>query len=117
MNIPLKYAAIGLLFLSASALFGHPPDSLQLGLDSTGTLFSVKVFHPVKNPSHHFIITIDVKVNNALSVEQTFGGQLDQEIQEGIYKLINLKAGDKIEVTAVCSITGNKKAVYSVPQK
>jgi len=113
----IKLAVVGLFFLSASALFGHPPDSLQLNLDSTGTMLSVKVFHPVKNPANHFIVTIEVNVNGAQAVMQTYNGQFDKYVQEAVYKLINLKSLDQIEVTGVCSISGKKKAVLIVPEK
>ena len=112
-----KITAMTLFFLSAAALYGHPPDSLQLGLDSAGTVFSVKVFHPVKNPANHFIINIAVKVNGTEAVLQTYRGQFDKMVQEAVYMLINLKPLDKIEVTGVCSITGKKTAVFTAPEK
>ena len=116
MKTIARLAIFVLFSLSASALYGHPADSLHVKMDSAGTILSVVVFHPVKNPANHFIVTIEVKVNGVQAVLQTYNGQIDKVVQEGVYKLINLKPLDKIEVTSVCSITGKKKAVYDVPE-
>jgi hypothetical protein len=109
--------AVGLGLILSPFLAAHPPDSLRLELDSTGTLLTAKVFHHVKSSARHFIINIEVKVNGQESIRQTYAGQLTDDLQEGIYKLIQLKPEDKIEVTGVCSITGKKTAVLTVPKK
>jgi hypothetical protein len=108
--------AIGLGLIASPFLAAHPADSLQMKMDSTGTILSVIVFHPVKNPANHFIVTIEVKVNGIQNVLQTYRGQYDKAVQEAVYKLISLKPLDKVEVTAVCSIAGKAKAVYNVPE-
>jgi desulfoferrodoxin (superoxide reductase-like protein) len=111
-----KLTMVGLFFLSASVLFGTPPDSLQLNLDSSGTMLSVKVFHPTRNTANHFIKTIDVTLNGNQIIQQNYDCQFNQEVQEAVYKLINLKAGDKIEVTGTCNIYGKKTGLYTVPK-
>lgn len=108
---------VGFFFFFATALFGSPPDSLQINLDTTGTVLSVKVFHPVKNTANHFIKTIDVALNGNQIIQQDYDGQFDKEVQEAIYKLIDLKAGDKIEVTGICNIFGKKSGLYKVSKK
>jgi hypothetical protein len=109
--------AAGLLLAAVSILSAHPPDSLLLELDSAATALRVKAFHPVKNPANHFVVTIEVKVNGAQTVIQTYRVQGDRDRQPAVYELVGLEPGDKIEVTAVCNKSGKRKAGLTVPVK
>ena len=102
--------------LTASA---HPADSIKLDLDSAGTILSIKVFHSSRDPGKHFIYKITITLNKEPIIQQTFKRQLDNAVQEAIYRIVDLKRKDKIEVTAVCNVAGKKSEVliYDLPKE
>ncbi len=89
-----------------SQTIAHPADSIQIDFDSTYNL-KVKIHHPVKKfPSDHYINQVTVKLNDKEIIKQVFKTQTDKEWQNVNYLVIDAKPGDKISVTAVCSIFG-----------
>lgn len=100
---------LAMVFLLAGIGFGHPAESIKMNFDSTGTILTVVVTHPVKTPTNHYISSITVDINGKEKVKQTFSRQLDNSDQIAIYKLIDAKKDDKINVTTQCNITGKKK--------
>lgn len=112
----LSLPAIALIsLLCGPAAFGHPPDSLSISFDSTGTVLSVTVSHPVRYADRHYIDRIIVRVDGKVVIEQTYGLQATDKVQEAFYRLVGLRSGMKVEVTAGCNITGKKTAAYTVP--
>jgi len=109
------WASLTVLIALSPFGFSHPPDSLQIAFDSTGTVMSVTVFHPVKNPANHYIDDVIVKIDGKQVIVQSFPIQITNKLQEAIYKVIGLKTGAVVEMTAVCSITGRKTVKYTVP--
>lgn len=103
------------LILSASIAQATPPDSVKIKLDSTSTL-TVMVFHPVKkNPSEHYIKQVVVKLNGVEIIKQVFQSQTDTKRQDIKYTLIDAKPGDKIAVTAYCSLYGEMTQMLALP--
>ena len=103
------------LILIAGIAQATPPDSIKIKLDSTSTL-SVTVFHSVKkNPSDHHIKLITVKLNDVEIIKQEFQSQTDTKRQDAEYTIIDAKPGDKIVVTAVCSLFGELTQVLALP--
>jgi hypothetical protein len=106
---------IAAILLFAGPALATPPDSIAVSLDSTH-LLSVDVHHPVKKwPSEHFIIRITVALNDKTVITQTFGSQTSQEWQSVWYQVNDAKPGDKIAVTAECSVLGKLTVNYVVP--
>lgn len=108
----MKYSIIpviiAILCIFATGSLAHPPDSLQMSIDSTGILL-IQVYHPVKDHTKHYINKITVELNGKEIIQQTLNSQTNKIVQELIYKIIDAKANDKITVTAYCNITGKKK--------
>jgi len=103
------------LILIASIAQATPPDSIKINLDSSSTL-SIMVFHPVKkNPSEHYIKEVLVKLNGAEIIKQDFQSQTDTKRQDVEYTLIDAKPGDKITVTAYCSLYGEMTQMLASP--
>ena len=111
--------------LSASILFAltvlcgaalaTPPDSISLKFDPVTHILASTIYHPVQsNPSDHFIAKVVVDVNGAAMVTQTFKRQTDTKVQEVSYVLVDVKEGDKVGLTAVCSLFGQLKKVLAV---
>jgi|UniRef100_A0A7C6A7S8 hypothetical protein len=94
------------LLLSLSQTLAHPADSIEISFDSSSTL-TIKIHHPVKKfPSDHYINQVTVKLNDKEIIKQIFKTQTNREWQNVIYTVIDAKPGDKIIVTALCSLFG-----------
>ena len=117
MKIITLFSLLLLLFITNDLSWAHPPGNIELELDSTRTVLSVKVGHKVNNPDKHFIVSLTVKLNDNEMIKQTFQRQDTKENTEVLYKLNNLKAGDRIEVTGQCNVTGKLKTTLIVPDE
>ena len=104
------------LTVMCGAALATPPDSISLKFDPVTHILASTIYHPVKsNQSEHFIAKVVVDVNGAVMVTQTFKSQTDTKVQEVSYVLVDVKEGDKIGLTAVCSLFGQLKQVLVVP--
>jgi len=103
------------LTVLCGAALASPPDSISLKFDPVTHILAATVFHPVpSNPSDHFIAKVVVDVNGAVMVTQTFKRQTDRKVQEISYVLVDVKEGDKVGLTGVCSLFGQLKRVLVV---
>jgi hypothetical protein len=104
------------LILMCGAAFATPPDSVSLKFDPETHVLSSTIYHPVRsNPSEHFIAKVVIDVNGTVMVTQTFKRQTDTKVQEVSYVLVDVKEGDKVGLTAVCSLFGQLKQVLVAP--
>ncbi|MDH5185556.1 MAG: thiosulfate oxidation carrier complex protein SoxZ [candidate division WOR-3 bacterium] len=108
----------GIICFFITSAIAHPPDSLELNLDSTGIL-SIKVFHTVKDEAKHYITKIVVELNGKEIIQQSVNSQVSKNEQHALYRIIDAQEGDKITVTAICNITGKKKETLmkTAPEK
>jgi hypothetical protein len=103
------------LTVICGAALATPPDSISLKFDPETHVLTSTIHHPVRsNPSDHFISKVVIDVNGAVMVTQTFKSQTDAKVQEVSYVLVDVKAGDKVGLTAVCSLYGQVKKVLVV---
>jgi hypothetical protein len=103
------------LTVMCGAALATPPDSISLKFDPVTHILAATVYHPVpSNPSDHFIAKVVVDVNGAVMVTQMFKRQTDKKVQEISYVLVDVKEGDKVGLTAVCSLFGQLKKVLVV---
>jgi hypothetical protein len=103
------------LVIMCGAALATPPDSISLKFDPVTHVLASTIYHPVRsNPSEHFIAKVVVDVNGAVMVTQTFKSQADTKVQEVSYVLVDVKEGDKVGLTAVCSLFGQLKQVLAV---
>jgi hypothetical protein len=105
-----------LLFVGLAApAWATPPDSIALSIDSTGFL-SVEIHHPVKQlGTEHYINKVTVALNGVTIITQSFKSQSSLEWQYVCYRVIDAKEGDKLTVTAGCSIFGKLSETLTVP--
>ncbi len=119
----MKYriAASILLFsiLLLTPVFAHPPKSIELVFESTTKVLRVNISHVVNDPSRHYIEKVVVELNGEEIITQTFKTQTDKQKQEIMYVIGDAQEGDKISVTAYCSISGKKTETLDViiPEK
>ena len=103
------------LTVMCGAALATPPDSIGLKFDPVTHILAATVYHPVKgSQSEHFIAKVVVDVNGTVMVTQTFKRQTDTKVQEVSYVLVDVKEGDKVGLTAVCSLFGTLKQVLVV---
>jgi hypothetical protein len=104
------------LTVMCGAAFATAPDSISLKFDPVTHILAATIYHPVKsNQSEHFIAKVVLDVNGAVMVTQTFKSQTDTKVQEVSYVLVDVKEGDKVGLTAVCSLFGQLKQVLAIP--
>lgn len=94
--------------LAATAGFCHPPSEIRLVFDAASRTLHVTVMHDTKKPDEHFIETVQVRINGKEAVKQSFMKQTDGLKRPASYLLEDVKAGDQVSVTGVCSVFGNK---------
>lgn len=119
---------VSLLILPFSMLFAHPPTEMKCELNAVNSnrseLTSDKVAlfighnvaqSAVKDRNIHFIKTITIKVNGKLT--DTFSYTIQrQNILRHIERISKVKSGDKVVITATCSIGGEMTQEIIVPQ-
>ncbi|MCX7785387.1 MAG: hypothetical protein N2201_04065 [candidate division WOR-3 bacterium] len=108
MKSPVIFLII--ILFAISGVVAHPADSIKMTWDSTGTILNIQVYHSVKNPNNHFISSLMVDINGKEVIKQNFFRQVDKIAQFALYKIIDVKEQDKINVTTQCNIAGKKKA-------
>jgi desulfoferrodoxin (superoxide reductase-like protein) len=102
------------LLAMVSSVFGHPPQSVKTAFISELGLLTIAVGHDSKDVSKHFVNKIEVNLNGKKIIEQEFGSQENDDGQIVLYRVIDARAGDKLEVVASCNIQGKKKVEIEV---
>mgnify|MGYP001767091923 CR=1 FL=1 len=93
-----------MLILTAAPAHSHPPQDISIS--ASGEDVDIEVAHGVSDPASHYIKTIEVRLNNNLSITQTFFIQTDGK-QNARYRIPGLKKDDQVTVTAYCSKYGS----------
>jgi hypothetical protein len=115
----MKKTLLVLLLASVPfAAFAHPPKSVDLSYDPATQQLTIVVTHlikqsPVTDPKRHYVKDIAVLVNGQPAVDALYRYQEFDGGETIIFKL-NLKAGDKVSVTATCSIAGSKTSELTI---
>lgn len=110
-----KMTIIVLLLLATLALVAHPAGKVNAAYDAKTQLLTVDFAHKVSNAADHFVFNIIVQINGKKAIEQNIGKQEAIEGGSFVYKLIDLKKGDKVTVTADCNKGGKKSASITIP--
>jgi hypothetical protein len=104
---------------AAGIAFAHPPAIGSIGYDPATRLLTVEILHdlsksPMPDPTKHFVKEVDVSVNGAKAVVQSFLSQESPASIKIVYRLVQVK-GDKLSIQAHCSIFGTAAKEYSIP--
>ncbi len=92
----------------AGAAAAHPPASLDVVLESAGTL-RIQVSHTVSDSAKHFINRLVVTRDGKVLAEQSFSKQTDKSGLVVELPVSGLAKGQTIEVEADCNIFGSLK--------
>lgn len=115
LNMKANTMILLVVFLISSvALMAHPAKAVNLNFDKATSTLRVSFEHPVENPAKHFIHEFEVQINGKLVVTQLDSKQENKDGGSVMYKLIDVKAGDKISVVVDCNKGGKKTATITV---
>jgi hypothetical protein len=104
-----------LLLLAAGMLLATPPDRIRLVYsDSTGIL-AIAVHHPTFSAAVHHVAKIAVRLNDSLVALQQFSTQTNNQEQVTQCPVPAAKPGDRLTVTAVCSLFGTRTETLVLP--
>ena len=112
-NSRIFFPVIFLLF-SAGIALGHPPTDMQLSYDIKARILHVSMSHVTSRMNKHHIRKLIVNMNGTEILNET---QVRQTTPQGFEKDIPLKAkaGDVINVEAICSQGGSLEGSLTVP--
>ena len=111
---------ITILILLATAGFqalAHPPSEVSIEFNTKAKQLEVRVDHKVKDAKKHKIAEIKILVNENQVTVKKYESQMTPGGVKDLFKLDNVSPGDKIKVTATCSIAGEKSAEIVVKEE
>jgi hypothetical protein len=104
-----------LVLLVAGIAQATPPDRIRLNYsDSTGTL-TIAVHHPTFLPAVHHVAKVAVMLNDSVVLVQQFSRQTNNQELDMECPVPGTKPGDRLTVTAVCSIFGKRTETLVLP--
>jgi len=110
----MKYLLLAVLLIGNSLLVAHPASNVDLEFDQETSVLTVNFDHKVKDAEKHFIFEIIVYLNKEVIIEQQIQKQGNLESGILVYKIIDVKPGDKIKVRTNCNKTGKKSATLDI---
>ena len=114
----MRFASVAvmvcLLLLAFSAAYAHAPNNADLEFDLDEQLLKVRVQHQVKDAAKHYVSQVIVELNGKKVIEQTLGSQESLAGEKLVYRITDAGVGDTIAVTAICNISGKKKASIKI---
>ena len=110
----MKYFLLVVLLIGSSLLVAHPASNVTLEFNQETSILTVNFDHKVKDLEKHFIFEIIVYVNKEVIIEQQIQKQDNLETGSLIYKIVDIKLGDKIKVRTNCNKTGKKSATLEI---
>jgi sulfur carrier protein ThiS len=112
MGAFIALVAISILVILPAA--ATPPSAVIVSYNEQSSELSVTITHPVADPATHYIREIVVAVNGRTVTDTQYTSQPSKDTFTRIYPL-RVKPGDRIEVTAICSIAGSGSSSIEVP--
>jgi len=112
-NILIAVLTVFFVCAAPRASLANAPKNVVLEYDAASQTLSVAITHPSAFPTWHYIKTVSIKKNGADVSTNTYDKQPDADTYTYKYK-VEAKAGDKIEVTATCSLFGHKTVEMTV---
>jgi hypothetical protein len=103
------------VLLIAGIASATPPDRIRLGFsDSTGML-AIAVHHPTFFPAAHHVAKVAVMLNDSVVLVRQFSRQTNNQELDMECPVPGAKPGDRLTVTAVCSIFGKRTETLILP--
>ncbi len=112
-SVLIAVLAVIFILTAVQSSFANAPKNVVLEYDAASQTLSVAITHPSAAPGWHYIKTVAIKKNGTEASNNTYERQPDTDTYTYTYK-VEAKAGDKIEVTATCSLFGHKTVEMTV---
>jgi hypothetical protein len=104
-----------LLLLAAGMSLATAPDRIRLSFsDSTGVL-AIAVHHPTFYPAAHHVAKVSVMLNDSVVLVQQFSRQTNNQELDMECPVAGARPGDRLTVTAICSIFGKRTETLVLP--
>jgi len=101
---------IAAFFLAGpSAAVAHAPKEVKLEMDGGKQNLTVTITHKSPFPNWHYVKLVQITKNGSVVSNSEYKNQPDQETFAYTYP-VAATAGDVIEVTVTCNVTGSKSA-------
>jgi hypothetical protein len=94
--------------------YADSPKDVTLKYDSSTQTLAVMITHKASFSFHH-IKTVEIKKNSAVISKTNYDTQPAEVPFTYTYK-VDTAEGDKLEVTATCSLSGSKTATITIPK-
>jgi hypothetical protein len=112
----LTPAAVAVLvLLAAGTLLATPPDSIRLSYSDSSSKLTIVVHHPTRYAASHYVAMVTVKLNDSPVTVQRFNSQTNDQEQDTQCVVPKAKPGDRLTVTAVCSLFGERTETLVLP--
>ena len=105
-----KIVFIMALFFAFS--HAHPPSDISAEYDTLEQTIKITVDHSVNYTNKHYINKLEILANRDKKIEQFSTKQISEQSQNYIFKLIDVKMGDTLNITASCNISGKKRVYF-----
>ena len=103
------------MLLVAGVASATPPDRIRLSYnDSSGTL-AIAVHHPTFYPAVHHIAKVAVMLNDSVVLVRQFSRQTNNQELDMECPVAGARPGDRLTVTAICSIFGKRTETLVLP--
>jgi hypothetical protein len=103
--------------VAAFVLIATPPDRIRLSYSDSSSTLTIAVHHPTFFVAAHHVAKIAVMLNDSLIALQQFSGQTNKEEQDTQCGVLDAKPGDRLTVTAVCSLFGTRTETLVLPSR
>ena len=99
---------IALVLLVAGVASATPPDRIRLSYSDSIGILTIAVHHPTFYPAAHHVAKVAVMLNDSVFLVRQFARQTNSQELDMECPVPGAKPGDRLTVTAICSIYGKR---------
>lgn len=105
--------ALMVFCFSPQISYADAPKDVKIEYDSNAQTLAVTITHKSAFPSFHHIKTVEIKKNSAVISTNKYDTQPKDVPFTYTYK-VTASAGDKLEATSTCNLSGSKTSTITV---
>lgn len=105
--------ALMVFCLSPQTSLADAPKDVKIEYDTNAQTLAVTITHKSPFPGFHHIKTVEIKKNSVIISTNKYDSQPKDVPFTYSYK-VNASAGDKLEATVMCNLSGSKTATITV---
>ncbi len=94
--------------LVCSLAIAHPASKVDISYDNQNQQVEVKIIHMVGDVTKHYIKNAKIYLNGKEIINQHAKSQVNKKMQHFLYKVIDVKKGDKVKVEVKCNKHGTR---------